>query len=237
MLNRTIAHKVALLGFLIFPLVFFFSLPAARAQTASSPQFLVTWKSSSSYIPSFYTGKALPSLGSNITASVELISNGHIINIGSQTIYWYLDEVLVGGGTGVQQVTFSPFGTPPSAQVLEVVLPQYSGGYLSHSIQIPFISPAAVISAPYPNQRFSSNPFAVQGLPFFFTATSSNNLLFSWAVNGQTGSNTENPQVADVTLPQGTPSGTSVDVSLSIKNPVGSTVATANQNLTFQSQL
>jgi hypothetical protein len=118
-----------------------------------------------------------------------------------------------------------------------VDLPQYSGGSLSHAINIPFVEPLAVIAAPYPNHEFSSNPLAVEGIPFFFNATSSDNLLFNWTVNGQTGSSAENPQVADITLPQGTQSGTNINVSLSIKGMVGSTVATANQNLTFQNQL
>jgi hypothetical protein len=237
MSTRFILKKGFLFGFFIFSAVLLFSLKSANAQTASSPQFLVTWKASNSYIPSFYQGKALPSLGSEITASLELISNGHVVDLSSQNIYWYLDEVLVGGGMGAQQVTFPPFGTPPSTLILEVDIPQYSTGYLIHTVNIPFVEPMAVIDAPYPNQEFSSNPLVVQGIPFFFYATSSENLLFNWSVNGQTGLNAENPQVADITLPQGTQSGTSLGVSLSIENPIGSTVATADQNLTFQNQL
>ncbi len=236
MSTRFILKKGFLFGFFIFSAVLLFSLKSANAQTVSSPQFLVTWKASNSYIPSFYQGKALPSPGSEITASLELISNGHIVDLSSQNIYWYLDEVLVGGGMGVQQVTFPPFGTPPSTLILEVDIPQYSSGYLIHTVNIPFVEPMAVIDAPYPNQEFSSNPLVVQGIPFFFYATSSDNLLFNWSVNGQTGSNAENPQVADIRLPQGTQSGTTLGVSLLIENPIGSTVATADQNLTFQNQ-
>jgi hypothetical protein len=237
MSTRLTVKKVILFGFFILSAFLFFSLKSADAQTASSPQFLITWKASNSYIPSFYTGKALPTQGSKITASLELISNGHILDLSSQNIYWYVDEVLVGGGAGVQQVTFPPFGTPPGSLILEVDLPQYSSGYLIHSINIPFVEPMAVIDAPYPNQEFSTNLLTVQGIPFFFYATSSDNLSFSWSVNGQAGSNAENPQVADITLPQGTPGGTNIGVSLSVEDPVGSTVATANQNLTFQNQL
>jgi hypothetical protein len=232
-----IIKKGVLFGFFIFSAVLFFSLKSASAQTASPPQFLVTWKASNSYIPAFYQGKALPAPGSKITASLELISNGKILDISSQNIYWYVDEVLVGGGAGVQQVTFPPFGAPPSSLILEVDLPQYADGSLSHTINIPFVEPLAVIAAPYPNQEFSSNPLAVEGIPFFFNATSSDNLLFNWTVNGQTGSSAENPQVADITLPQGTQSGTNINISLSIKGIVGSTIATADQNLTFQNQL
>lgn len=237
MSSRLIIKKGVLFGFFIFSAFLFFSLKSANAQTASSPQFLITWKASNSYIPSFYQGKALPAPGSKITASLELVSNGKILDISSQNIYWYEDEVLVGGGMGVQQVAFPPFGAAPSSLILEVDLPQYSGVSLSHSINIPFVDPMAIIAAPYPNQEFSSNPLSVEGIPFFFNTTSSDNLLFNWTVNGQNGSSAENPQVADITLPQGTQSGTNINVSLSIKGLVGSTVATADQNLTFQNQL
>jgi len=235
---RSTIKKGVTLGFFVFLAIFFFLFRGANAQTASSPQFLLTWKASNSYIPSLYQGKALPgSPGSKITASLELVVNGKLVNLSSQNIYWYEDEVLVGGGPGVQQVTFSPFGEPPSTLILSVELPQYSSGYLTDTVNIPFVNPEAVIYAPYPNQEFSTNLLAVQGLPFFFYATSTDNLLFKWSVNGQTGSNQENPDVAEITLPQGTPGGTSIGVSLSISNPSGSTVATANQNFTFQNQL
>ena len=148
---QSIIRKGILLGF--FALSFIFLSPKwVDAQTASSPQFLVTWKASESYIPPFYKGKALPSQGAKITASVELVSNGHILDISSQNIYWYVDEVLVGGGTGVQQVTFRPFGEPPSSIILDVELPQYNGEYLVHSDNIPLVNPVAVIAAPYPNK-------------------------------------------------------------------------------------
>jgi hypothetical protein len=227
------AVSLALGLFLVFPATIY----KAHAQTSNSPTFLVTWRASNSYIPSFYQGKALPSYGSRITASLELISNGKILNISGQTIYWYENEVLLGGGTGVQQITFSPFGEPPNSLALNVELPQYDGTYLSHTIQIPFVNPVAVIDAPYPSGQFSTNPVGLTAIPFFFDTGSASDLSYAWSVNGQSGSNTENPQEAQITLPQGTQSGTSLAVSLSVTNPVGSTVATANQNLTYQSQL
>jgi P pilus assembly chaperone PapD len=237
MADRSLLKKVGFALLFAFFSVGVFFLQSAHAQTTSQPLFLVTWKSNGSYIPSFYQGKALPSYGAKVTASLELISNGKILNLSNQTIYWYQNDVLLGGGVGVQQITFSLFGAPPNSVTLDVELPQYATGYLAHSIQIPFVDPVAVIDAPYPNSEFSTNPVALTAIPFFFNTASASNLTYTWSVNGQTGSNTENPQEAEVTLPQGTQSGTSLDISLSIKNPNDSTVATAEQNLTYQSQL
>lgn len=237
MQDRSILRKVFFAGTFVFIFGGLFFIKASPSRAATNPTFLMTWKASNSYIPSFYAGKALPSYGSKVTASLELIANGKTINISGQTIYWYLNGTLVGGGVGIQQVTFTPFGEPPSSLTLSVELPQYNGHYLAHEISLPFSNPVAIVYAPYPKDVFSTNPVAVSALPFFFDTSSATDLSFSWAVNGQSGTNTENPQEAEVTLPQGTQNGTALDISLTIKNSVGSTIATANQNLTYQSQL
>jgi hypothetical protein len=236
--SQTILKKVAALGSLIFLFGVFLSLKPAHAQAASSPTFLITWETTGSYIPSFYQGKALPTYGSKITASLELISpQGRVINISNQTIYWYLNNNLVGGGAGAQQVTFSPTGQAPNSLNLRVTLPSYNGAYLVHAINIPMVLPDAVIYAPYPNGQFSQNPLAVQALPYFFNISNPSDLSYTWSANDQNGSNAENPEVAQITLPQGTQSGTSLAVSLSIKNPNDSTVGTASINLSYENQL
>ncbi len=229
--------KVLAAGLLAISSGAFFSLPPAYAQSAG-PIFLITWETTGSYIPSFYQGKMLPTYGSKITASLELISpQGKVINLSGQTIYWYVNDILAGGGTGVQQMTFPPIGDAPSITTLRVTMPDYNGAVLAHAVNIPMTLPEAVIYAPYPGGQFSQNPLSIQALPYFFNISDPSKLSYSWSVNGQSGSNTENPETADVTLPQGTPSGTGVDVSLSLTNPNDSTVATANANLTYESQL
>lgn len=237
---QTIIKKTAVAGvfIVVFGILFLISLAPAHAQTASSPTFLISWKTTGSYIPSFYQGKELPTYGSNITASLTLLSpQGKIIAIGGQTIYWYLNDNLIGGGTGVQQVTFSPVGQAPNSLNLRVTLPSYNGAYLVHAITIPMVLPKAVIDAPYPNGQFSQNPLTIQALPYFFNVSDPSNLSYTWSVNNQTGSNTENPEQAMVTLPSGTQSGTTISTSLSIENPNDSTVATAGESLTYENQL
>ena len=241
--SQIILKKAALSGFLILALGAFSILtplaPAARAQTAaSSPTFLITWKTTGSYIPSFYAGKALPTYGSKITASLELISaQGKALNLSGQTIYWYANDNLIGGGVGVQQVTFPPLGDAPNNLNLRVTIPNYNGSYLIHAINIPMVKPETVIYAPYPNGQFSQNPISVMALPYFFNISDPSGLAYTWSVNGQNGSNAENPEAAQITLPSGTQSGTALDVSLSVKNPNDSTIATASANLTYESRL
>jgi hypothetical protein len=242
MFSRIVLKKMALAGFIVIALVsggtFLLATPAHAQTAASSPTFLITWKTTGSYIPSFYIGKALPTYGSKITASLELISSqGKILNLSGQTIYWYVNDTLVGGGAGVHQVTFPPIGDAPNTANLRVTLPNYNGAYLVHAINISMVLPEAVIYAPYPNGQFTQNPLSVQAIPYFFNITDPSGLSYSWSVNGQAGSNAENPETAQITLPQGTQSGTSVSASLSVENPNDSTVATASANLTYESQL
>lgn len=209
---------------------------SAYAQTITQPQFLITWKATQSYIPPSYEGKALPSYGSRITAEVELVSpQGKLANLQNEAIYWYQNGTLIGGGDGVQTITFPPFNLPPNLITLKITIPNDPSGYLSHSINIPYVTPQVVLYAPLPNGQFSSNPLDIQAVPYFFSTTSTFNLSYAWAVNGQTGGGAENPEIAQITMPQGTPSGTNIDVSVTVRNPVGSTVATAQKTLTYQS--
>ncbi len=244
MFSQIMLKKMAIAGFIAIALVsggtFLLATPAAHAQTTAdtSPTFLITWKTTGSYIPSFYIGKALPTYGSQITASLELVSpQGKILNLSGQTIYWYVNNALVGGGVGIQHVTFPPIGDAPNTANLRVTIPNYNGAYLIHAINIPMVLPETVIYAPYPNGQFTQNPLTVQAIPYFFNIANPSGLSYTWSVNGQTGSNAENPETAQITLPQGTQSGTSVTASLSVENPNDSTIATANANLTYESQL
>lgn len=210
----------------------------ARAQSVSSPQFIVTWKTSGSYVPSFYPGKALPTYGSSITAYLELLSNGRLVDLSSQTIYWYLDENLVGGGVGVQSVTFPPYGEPPSTLDLKVVIPSFNGSYLVHQVEIPMVDPQAVIYAPYPGNQFTSDTATVDAIPYFFNVSNISGLTFAWSANNTAGaSNAENPQEAQISIPADTPSGSLLSLSLTITNPNDSTAASATQYLTYQSVL
>lgn len=224
-------YKNSLFGLVMAIGLLFISV--TKADTAM-PQFLITWKASGSYIPANYQGKALPTYGSQITASLEIISNGKIASLQGQTIYWYLNDTLLGGGTGAQTITFPPFGQAPNTMTLKVELPSYNGNFLIHTISIPMVQPQAVIYAPYPNGQFPTNPVTVTAIPYFFNTASPDNLSYSWSVNGQSGSNTENPEEADITLPAGTAAGTTFAVSVTVQNGNDSTAATASENLTYE---
>jgi hypothetical protein len=207
-----------------------------HAQT-TQPQFLVTWQASNSYIPTFYQGKALPNSQSKITASFNLFANNKLVDVSGQTVYWYLNDVLIGGGTGKQQITFNPFGVAPNTLTLKIELPDYPGGALDHSLPIPLVRPEAVIYAPYVNNTVNQTNFSLEALPYFFNASSVNPFVFGWVVNGQPVTNVQNPQSLQITMPASTLSGFAINVALKIQNNDDSREATQQANLTYQKQL
>ena len=211
---------------------------AAYAQSASSPAFLITWRAVTSSVPPSYTGKALPTDGSQISASLELISQGSLANLNKATVYWYLNDALIDGGTGKQHIVFtlpSDVASPALAE-LRVTIPNYGGATLLRAVEIPVVQPHLVIYAPYPNGQFSTNTATVDALPYFFNAPFSS-LVFTWSANGQSTSNNENPSEAQIVLPQGTPDGTSINVSLNAQNPLDGTTIMSSKTLIYRSAL
>lgn len=207
----------------------------AQAQVPG-PQAVITWTALNSYAPANYVGKVLPNQASEIVASLAVIDNGQFVNLSDQTIYWYQNDNLMGGGMGVQKFAFRPYGTAPNTITLKVEIPDYPSGLVIHEVNIPIVQPIAVISAPYPGGTFSANRATVQALPYFFATTSTSPLNFAWSVNGQTVTSAENPQSLQISLPGSTPAGYGVAVSLTISNSIDSMSAGGSANLTYQQQ-
>ena len=215
--------------------VAFFSL-RANAQSASL-QLVVTWQAYGSYVPPQYIGKALPSLHSEIAASVALLSNGKLVDVSNQTVYWYLNDTLVEGGVGKQYVVLSPFGAPPAFLDLRAELPSYNGTTLIHDVQIPFVDPKAVIEAPHPGGQFSGSSISIQGTPYFFYTSDPGTLSYGWSVNGQTSASVENPQTLQIKTPLATPSGSLFGVSLTITDRNNNISENDSTNITYVKQL
>jgi hypothetical protein len=201
---------------------------------AANNAVVITWQASQSYVPPGYVDKALPNSTSLITASVEVFSHGTLADIKSNTVYWYLDGNLLGGGIGAQSITFSPFGGDVGSEDLQVQIPDYPGGLLINTVSISILQPRVIIGAPFPGNVFSENPLIVTAFPYFFNTTSSDNLGFSWSVNGIAGTNTEDPKNLQIKLPQGTPSGSNFYISATITNSTDLMSAIGNQNLVYE---
>jgi len=207
-----------------------------NAQSAT-PQMVVTWQAYGSYVPPQYSGKALPNQESELTASLELLLNGKPVDLSKQTIYWYLNNVLIDTGTGNQYVVFSSIGTPPAFLTLKAELPSYNGNLLMHEIEIPLVSPKAVIEAPHPSGQLSGNPITLQGTPYFFYVSDPGMLSYVWSVNNRTSSSTENPQTLNINIDPSISSGSSLDTSLTITNQSDSMSADNSTDIIYVKQL
>lgn len=219
---------------LIILSLFSFMAPTVNAQSTGGPQLMVTWQALNSYVPPAYQGKTLPGVNSQIIAEVSLISQGKMVGLSNQTIYWYLNNNYIGGGTGAQTITFSPIGAAPDALALEVKLPSYNNTLLIHTVDIPVAQPKVVIVTPFPLDQFTENPLSLQAEEYFFNATSTDSLAFAWSANGQPATNQENPSKLQINLPSVFSSGSTISVSLTVQNPLDSIGAEASANLTYQ---
>jgi hypothetical protein len=206
----------------------------ASSRAASGAQAVITWRALESYVPPAYGGKALPNQASQVTASVEAFADSKRSDLSDVTVYWYLNDTLIGGGLGARSMSFTPFGGTSGPETLRVEMPDYPSGLLMGTVQIPVVSPTAVIGAPYPAGDFSVNPLVVDALPYFWNITSPAQLSFGWSVNGQPISGAENPDHLQVTLGQGTRAGSNFDVQLAITNAADSTTATDEKVMTYQ---
>jgi len=229
-------NKIKIFLLILAIAVFAAAFSKTNAQSAT-PQMVVTWQAYGSYIPPKYSDKALPNQESELTASLELLSNGKPVDLSKQTIYWYLNDTLIGTGTGNQYVIFSAVGTPPAFLTLKAELPSYNGSLLIHEVNIPLVSPKAVVEAPHPSGQLSGNPITLQGTPYFFYVSDPGMLSYTWSVNNETSASTENPQTLNIDLDPSTPSGSSLGVSLIITDPNNSMSANDSTNVIYVKQL
>lgn len=159
----------------------------------------------------------MPTAGSQIAASAELIDNGKPVNLSKQNVYWYQDNNFIAGGYGSQAVVFRAPDVAGGTIDLRVEFPNYSKGAQLKTIAIPIVKPEAVIESPFPYGKFSSSPIQLLGQPYFFNADTISKLNFNWTVNGQAPSGAENPQNLNVKFNSMSPDS-ALSVSLSIQN-------------------
>lgn len=210
--------------------MFVFAAPATAQQ--STPWLMITWQAKS-YVPAWFQGKVFPTAHSQITASVELIDGGNLVDLSKQKIYWYVNDQLISNSLGVQTIDFNAPALADNTIDLRAEVPSYKSPVLK-TIEIPVVQPEAVIEYPMPSNEFHSTPLSLRGWPFFFNVHKASQLAFSWTANGESSQNLENPETLVLNLNSDAPSGSSVNVSLTAKLPGSiSDIATVGMNLVF----
>lgn len=206
----------------------------ARAQEAE-PRLVVTWTAARSSAPADFPGKILPGAKSLISASVMMIENGGAVDLSHETIYWYANNSPLDGGEGLTHVSFGATQAAPNVISLRVQLANYKGDFVVKTVEIPVVSPEAVIDAPFPRGAFGQSPAKMTGYPFFFTVPDVSSLRFLWNVNGAEPTGQENPWNLLLDVPSGTANGSSFTAGLTIENPFAfGQKAEAQANLIFK---
>lgn len=153
---------------------------AAQAQTANP--VILTWEAKNFY-PADFSGKPIPTSGTPVTASLELVSGGKLANLSSTNIVWYLDNAFIGEGTGKKSVQFVASRVTEGKHTVRARL-EREGGTLEASIQIPVARPQLVIEIPHLENTISRLEEAtLEAVPYFFTNNLLSDLVFSWQVN------------------------------------------------------
>lgn len=212
--SKQFSRIVLLTIFLAFGLVY--GLMNARAQTAE-PELWITWQAKN-YAPYDFAGKKLPTVGTPVVTSVALVDGeGRLADLSTTTIWWYWNNNPIGGGDGVDAITFRP--SDQGDQELSVKVLSYGSQQIRKTISIPVVSPEAVIAAPFSNNKFSASKIQLQAQAYFFNVRTPSELNFGWMVNKQNSNASGDSRVLDITFSQTPKSGTTIDVSLSIRNP------------------
>jgi hypothetical protein len=184
---------------------------------AEKPIVVLTWKTET-YAPAWYTGKTLPTVNSSIRVFASILDGGKFKSVSGETTYWYLDDELLENGSGVQSITFNPIET--GEHKIRLQLPNYPGGQIIKTINIPVVDVRVVPQAPWPEGIFSILNPTIKANAFFFNTTKSADLVFNWTVNGQAPKNNANPDMLTINLDPKTIIGTKLEVSLSASNLV-----------------
>ncbi|MBI5079469.1 hypothetical protein HZB06_02245 [Candidatus Wolfebacteria bacterium] len=199
------------------------SAPPLASLAESGPQFLASWKADS-YVPSWYGGKTLPSAGSNIRVSFELIDNNKIADLSRIVVRWYVDDDLISNedeGLGIKSVKIrAPIATGDDIKVRIAVVGYKDIAELNKIVNIPVGEPEAIIDFPrYNNSAVNRSGNIFRAMPFFFNLKNSNGLSVNWLANDRNAKESgKDPWRLDLTVDDQTPSGFEISLEATIQN-------------------
>ena len=144
---------------------------ASLTKAAPANELVITWKADG-YIPSSYSGKALPIHGTTVFFAIELVANNKLADLSNKEIRWYVDDNLLRSGTGLTNFAYTvpPFNGDSIA--IRVVLIDGKLGNINQFINLPIGKPEAVIDAAQLPQ--------LKPLFYFFNISSPEQLTISW---------------------------------------------------------
>lgn len=157
---------------------------SASAQEGPPPEFLVTWQAHS-YVPPSYAGRALPRNDAVVDFAFELIDNGKLTDLRDYEVRWYLGNELIRSGKGLQSITIAVPMIAPRSEVARVTVVDYQGEDLDGMILLPVAAPEAIIDVPYPQHKIPRQGALIRALPYYFSVSNKEALLFEWRANNE----------------------------------------------------
>lgn len=195
-------------------------------------QGIITW-SANSYAPSTFIGKILPSSGSELKASLMIVKSGEVMDISKSQINWFVDGELHKSGVGLRSI----YITAPTKNGLLRIRAQaedVNGLSISKTIEIPLVTPEAIISKNFSGNTFSNPKIAIKAKPFFFNSKE-DSLSYTWKINQ------EEPVISNennllISLGDNLENNFRAQISLTIKSDFPREKATSIKNFIYKNE-
>lgn len=164
-------------------LIFAAAAPLSHASAQqTSEEVMLTWRAET-YVPADYAGRVLPARGASVTASVELLDNGRLVDLSGKKINWIVDRQILGSGIGLKTFTFTIPDFASERVRLVARITKSRGVSLEKSADLPVKKPEAVIDIPYPSRTAKERDIRLYALPYFFPIKSLEEISFLWRAN------------------------------------------------------
>ena len=183
-------------------------------------QFLTSWKADG-FVPTWYQGKILPTRGSRVSVSFELINKGKISDLSNTVVRWYINDNLVkneNNGLGIKNYSFTVTDYPGNNAEIRIAMPDYNGQPLNKIIQIPVNSPEVIVESPAFSLNNISKTAIFKANPFFFNVKTMKNLSFQWTANGQSTGNYAGSNILNFNVDPAIDPNTEISLSVVVKN-------------------
>lgn len=231
--TRTYAHWLGA-ALLVASIALAYTHLSAHAQTAATPEFMVTWQAEN-YAPADFMGKLLPINKTPVEIVFNLLQDGKILDLSKTEVRWYINDKLQISGAGKQVTRFMAPELATEDQEIRIDIPSYKGKELIKTLTIPMTSPQVVIQAPYLVNQISYGATELKALPYFFNVTDLYKLDLHWFINEaepQSADPISTPNELTLQTTKDIPLGTKTEVKVSIQNQKNATEI-AGQSLFF----
>ncbi len=224
--------KNRILFLIIFTIVSIFVFaPVVDVFAASKYETIIDWHASTS-VPDGFLGRILPISKSTTSIVFNLLENGKPVDFSQSAVRWYINDNLYRNeknGMGISRIIVTvPAG---SKMKIRVVIPDFQGEMIDKIINIPVVSPEAVIDAAFDISAAEKRNLVFKASPFFFNDKS---FVFSWSVDGKEIVDlSETSDILNLDVPDNVPSEQTIAVSLSIFNYI-SVLEKADKLLKFK---